>query len=75
MRSTESQELFMIYLESHQQLSSGSEALVEDFQSLDGLSVYACGSPEMIHDARTLLVSNGLQENRFYSDVFLASAN
>ena len=51
------------------------QALVEDFQSLDGLSVYACGSPEMIQDARTLLVGNGLQENRFYSDAFLASAS
>jgi len=51
------------------------QALVEDLQSLDGLSVYACGSPEMIHDARMLLVGNGLQENRFYSDAFLASVN
>jgi len=51
------------------------QALVEDFKSLDGLSVYACGSPEMINDARMLLVGNGLQENRFYSDAFLASAN
>jgi len=47
------------------------QALVEDFQSLDGLSVYACGSPEMIHDASSLLVDNGLQENRFFSDAFL----
>jgi len=51
------------------------QALVQDFHSLDGLSVYACGSPEMIHDARSLLVGNGLQENRFYSDAFLASVN
>ncbi len=47
------------------------QALVEDLQSLDGLSVYACGSPEMIHDARTLLVGKGLKENRFLSDAFL----
>ena len=51
------------------------QALVEEFQSVDGLSVYACGSPEMIQDARTLLAANGLQENRFYSDAFLASVN
>ena len=51
------------------------QALAQDFKSLDGLSVYACGSPEMIHDARSLLVGNGLQENRFYSDAFLASVN
>ena len=51
------------------------QALVEDFKSLDGLSVYACGSPEMINDARMLLVGNGLQEKRFYSDAFLASVN
>ena len=51
------------------------QALVEDFHSLDGLSVYACGSPEMIHDARSLLVGKGLQENRFYSDAFLPSVN
>ena len=51
------------------------QALLQDFHSLDGLSVYACGSPEMIHDARSLLVGNGLQENRFYSDAFLASVN
>jgi len=48
-------------------------ALVEDFRDLDGVSVYACGSPDMIHAARSLLVGNGLQENRFYSDAFLAS--
>ena len=51
------------------------EALVEDFETLDQLSVYACGSPDMIHSARTLLIDNGLQENKFYSDAFLASSN
>lgn len=36
-------------------------------------SVYACGSEEMIVDARKKLIKNGLLNNRFYSDAFVSS--
>lgn len=36
-------------------------------------SVYACGSEEMIVDARKKLINKGLLFNRFYSDAFVSS--
>ncbi|MEI7600712.1 MAG: FAD-binding oxidoreductase [Aestuariivirga sp.] len=41
---------------------------------LRNVSVYACGSMEMIQDARRELISNGLASNRFYSDAFVCSS-
>ena len=40
---------------------------------LQETTVYACGSEAMIKDAMVLLVENGLQANRFYSDAFVSS--
>jgi len=41
---------------------------IKDFQ------VYACGSNKMIQCARSLFVSSGLPESKFYSDAFIPSA-
>lgn len=40
---------------------------------LSKIAVYACGSDDMIRDARRLLFDSGLQESRFYSDAFVSS--
>jgi CDP-4-dehydro-6-deoxyglucose reductase len=40
---------------------------------LENTSVYACGSNNMIEDAKLLLLKNGLHRNQFYSDAFLES--
>jgi len=37
--------------------------------------VYACGSDNMIHDAKKLLSNAGLPTARFYSDAFVSSGN
>lgn len=46
------------------------DAVLQDFQDLSGYQVYACGSPNMINDARALLMKNGLPEEEFFSDAF-----
>ena len=35
--------------------------------------LYACGSENMIRDARTLFVKSGLSEDLFYSDAFISA--
>ena len=35
--------------------------------------VYACGSNDMIHEAKNKLIENGLQDINFYSDAFVTS--
>jgi CDP-4-dehydro-6-deoxyglucose reductase len=45
--------------------------VIKDFS---GVSVYACGSAQMIADAKDALMANGLEENCFYSDAFVSSA-
>ena len=39
----------------------------------ENTAVYACGLPQMIEEARVLLLSAGLPESNFYSDAFLQS--
>lgn len=50
-------------------------ALVALNPSLGNASVYACGSPAMIDDARQTLSASGLPDQQFYSDAFVASNN
>jgi CDP-4-dehydro-6-deoxyglucose reductase len=55
---------------------SGLVGYVQDFaiqkvNSFDDLNVYACGSEQMINSARELFLRNGLDERRFFSDVFV----
>ncbi len=48
-------------------------ALLADQIDLKNAVVYACGSPEMIRDAKKLLIQHGLKNTNFYSDAFLIS--
>lgn len=41
---------------------------------LSNASVYACGSDQMIHSAKSVLTKAGLPSNHFYSDAFVCSA-
>lgn len=49
------------------------QAVLDDFDSLAGHEVYACGNPLMIEAARASFVADrGLPAERFYSDAFIA---
>ncbi|MDZ7324862.1 CDP-6-deoxy-delta-3,4-glucoseen reductase [Kosakonia sacchari] len=48
-------------------------AVVEDFDNLEGFDVYACGSPVMIEASRKDLMTLGLPAKHFYSDAFTVS--
>jgi CDP-4-dehydro-6-deoxyglucose reductase len=50
------------------------QALLGQTREWGRTAVYACGSEDMIHDARQQLVAAGLNERRFYSDAFVCSA-
>jgi len=47
--------------------------VLKEHQNLNGFEVYACGSDEMIHDAKNLFIKHGLQDDNFHSDSFLPS--
>jgi CDP-4-dehydro-6-deoxyglucose reductase, E3 len=49
-------------------------ALLADVPDLSDVDLYACGSDEMIHDARHRLTGAGLDPRRFFSDAFVESA-
>lgn len=51
------------------------EAVLEDFSSLEGVDVYASGSPKMIESAWKSFSLKNLPENQFYSDAFVSSDN
>ncbi|HTF94761.1 MAG TPA: FAD-binding oxidoreductase [Cellvibrio sp.] len=56
----------------------GHQGYVQDAVTADQLNwsdsvVYACGSPDMIRDAKKLLVQQGLKINNFFSDAFVSS--
>lgn len=51
------------------------QALLGQVREWERTVVYACGSDEMIHSARPLLLNAGLNEHRFYSDAFVCSAS
>lgn len=47
------------------------DAVAEDFPSLAGAQLYACGMPAMVEDARALLIAGrGLPADRFHADPF-----
>ncbi|MDH4286914.1 MAG: CDP-6-deoxy-delta-3,4-glucoseen reductase [Gallionella sp.] len=46
------------------------EAILQDYQQLDGYQVYACGSPEMVEAGRAPFIAKGLPENQYFSDKF-----
>ncbi|WP_233836735.1 2Fe-2S iron-sulfur cluster-binding protein [Paraburkholderia sp. ZP32-5] len=47
------------------------EAVLEDFGSLDGYQVYACGNPSMTSAAHATFTQAGLAEDDFFSDAFV----
>lgn len=49
------------------------ECVIQDGIKLEESVVYACGSDAMIHSARELLVTSGLNRKWFYSDAFVSS--
>jgi CDP-4-dehydro-6-deoxyglucose reductase len=49
------------------------DEVLRQHQNLKGFDVYACGSNEMIHDAKSLFIKHGLQGDKFHSDSFLPS--
>jgi CDP-4-dehydro-6-deoxyglucose reductase len=50
------------------------DALVADVPDLSGADLYACGSDDMVRDARHRLPGAGLDPRRFFSDAFVESA-
>ncbi len=48
------------------------QAVLEDFKSLSGYDVYACGAPEMIEVANMEFKKIGLEDEKFFSDAFTA---
>jgi CDP-4-dehydro-6-deoxyglucose reductase len=50
------------------------DAVLADVPDLSGVDVYACGSDEMIHDARDRLIGAGLDPRHFFADAFVESA-
>jgi len=40
---------------------------------LSDAQIYACGSAEMIHSAKKILIKDDLEENNFFSDAFVAT--
>lgn len=59
---------------------TGAKGYVQDIllstaPDLSNAAVYACGSDNMIHDAKKLLSNAGLPTARFYSDAFVSSGN
>lgn len=47
------------------------QAIAEDFEDLSEHSIYLCGSPHMIQDAKAIVGLAGAQMNRIYSDSFI----
>ena len=46
------------------------QAIVDDFASLSGYQVYACGAPIMIESGQTAFAARGLPEDEFFADSF-----
>ena len=46
------------------------QAILDDFASLSGYQVYACGAPIMIESGQTAFVARGLPEDEFFADSF-----
>ncbi|WP_044208245.1 FAD-binding oxidoreductase [Flammeovirga sp. OC4] len=47
--------------------------LLEDQIDLQSSQVFACGSNQMINDAKRLLIENKLKEENFYADAFICT--
>jgi CDP-4-dehydro-6-deoxyglucose reductase len=49
------------------------QAVLDDFDSLAGYQVYACGAPPMIDAAKSSFLQQGLPEDEFFADSFTYS--
>jgi CDP-4-dehydro-6-deoxyglucose reductase, E3 len=49
------------------------QAVLDDFASLAGYQVYACGAPPMIDISKTTFMERGLPEEEFFADSFTYS--
>ena len=49
------------------------DVLLRKMLKLKDAQVYACGSSEMIESAKAVLIQNGLDRRRFFSDAFVAT--
>jgi len=49
------------------------QAVLDDFESLAGYQVYACGAPLMIDATKTTFMERGLPEDEFFADSFTYS--
>ncbi|MDD2341533.1 MAG: FAD-binding oxidoreductase [Tolumonas sp.] len=47
------------------------QAVLDDFENLNGFMVYACGASAMINIARRTFIEKGLDEHSFIADAFL----
>ena len=47
------------------------DAIAEDFEDLSEHSIYLCGSPHMIADAKALVALSGAAMDKRYSDSFI----
>lgn len=46
------------------------DAIASDFDDLGEYSIYLCGSPKMVRDAKAMLALSGARPDRIYSDSF-----
>jgi CDP-4-dehydro-6-deoxyglucose reductase len=51
------------------------DVFISEQPKLSRTKVYACGSPDMIQSASSLLIKHGLPEKYFYADAFVESGN
>jgi len=49
------------------------QAVLDDFDSLAGYQIYACGAPPMIDAAKSSFIQQGLPEDEFFADSFTYS--
>ena len=50
------------------------QAIVDDFESLAGFQIYACGAPIMIELGQKAFAAKGLPEDEFFADSFTYAA-
>ena len=50
------------------------QAIVDDFESLSGYQIYACGAPVMIELGQAAFAARGLPEDEFFADSFTYAA-
>jgi CDP-4-dehydro-6-deoxyglucose reductase len=46
------------------------QAVLDDFESLAGYQVYACGAPAMVEASQQSFIARGLPEDEFFADAF-----